>query len=431
MKIGMGGQYLREWAAMSGSRAAGFISKYRSVLVLGMSALIIAGTADLFAGIFLGQMEDYLYLIPGMMILIYSAIGMRGNIFGAMGSRIGTALNIGTFEMSLKKGTVLRANIESATLLTLVMSVLMGVTTWIVATLFFGGTASVWDFVFISTAGGLLAGILVMMFNIMIAYLGNKRGWDVDNITAPLIAAAGDIVTIPMIYVATWFFLTVSEYGFGETLISVVSIAFIAASVLYFAHILRRPVLKRSFQGEAKRIAVQSLPVLLVCLVFEIGAGVVIQDEQDSLIEYSVLLIMLPAFLNQGNALSGMLTSRLSSMIHLGTLVESKVPGRNATENFLVMYICAMLTFLYIGIISFAACVILGNEINIGLATTLAIIMVAGLIATTVLNFLSYYVALAATRFGLDPDDHCIPVTSSIMDLVGSSILVAVILLFI
>ena len=115
--------------------AKGFAKRNRAVITMGLSALVIAGTADLFAGILQDQMTGYLF--AGMMILIYSAIGMRGNIFGAMGSRIGTALNIGTFEMSLRKGTVLRANVESAILLTLVMSIAMGITTWVSAELLF------------------------------------------------------------------------------------------------------------------------------------------------------------------------------------------------------------------------------------------------------------------------------------------------------
>ena len=43
----------------------------------------------------------------------------------------------------------------------------------------------------------------------------------------------------------------------------------------------------------------------------------------------------------------------------------------------------------------------------------------------------SDYVALAALRFHLDPDDHCIPITSSIMDVVSTVVLVAVIGIFI
>ena len=372
-------------------------------------------------------MEEYLYLIPGMMILIYSAIGMRGNIFGAMGSRIGTALNIGTFEMSMRKGTVLRSNVESSILLTLIMSIAMGVSTWAVAELFFSGTKSVWDFIFISTLGGVVAGLMVLFFNILIAYEGKKRGWDVDNITAPLISAVGDIVTMPMIFVATWLFFIIEDLEFGETLMFVSSVALIAVSAVLVARLVTRKTGKRDFSREAKRIFMQSMPVLLVCLIFEIGAGITIQDQQDSLIEYGVLIIMLPAFLNQGNALSGMLTSRLSSMIHLGTLRSKRLPPGEANENFLLMYVCAMVTFLYIGLISYGATIFTGTHGDLGLAHSLAIILIAGFLATTVLNLLSYYVAVLADRLGLDPDDHCIPITSSVMDLLGSAVLVAVV----
>ena len=57
----------------------------------------------------------------------------------------------------------------------------------------------------------------------------------------------------------------------------------------------------------------------------------------------------------------------------------------------------------------------------------ISVVLIAGMLATTVINFLSYYVAVAAIKFKLDPDDHCIPITSSIMDVVGTAILVAVI----
>jgi len=412
--------------------AKGFIARNKSAIVMGLTALVIAGTADLFAGILLSTMEETLVSISGMMILIYSAIGMRGNIFGAMGSRIGTAMNIGTFEMSLRKGTVLRANVESTILLTLIMSIAMGVTTWAVAAAFFNANITVFDFIFISTVGGVISGIIVLMFNILIAYVGNKREWDVDNITAPLIAAIGDIVTMPMIFVATWLFKDkILELAHGEWIIIGVSLALIAVTVVFGVYILKRKVGRRDFSGEAKRVLIQSLPILMICLIFEIGAGIVIQDQQDALIAYAVLIIMLPAFLNQGNALSGMLTSRLSSMIHLGTLESGWVPRAGAGENFVLMYICAMVTFLYIGLISFAAMILTGGVDNIGLGRTLAIILLAGFLATTILNLLSYYVAIAATKFGLDPDDHSIPITSSVMDLLGSAVLVFVISFFI
>jgi len=388
---------------------------------MGLLALIIAATADLFAGIFLTTMEDYILLIPGMMILIYSAIGMRGNIFGAMGSRLGTSMHMGTFQMSFKKGGVLRSNIESAMALTMAISFAMGLVGWVVVELIFGGGINIISFIFISLMGGLLAGLVVVAFNIIIAHEGFKRNWNVDDITAPLIAAAGDIVTVPMIFLATWMVLS-----FDQMLIYILCIFLIILTSIVMISVLLRKTKRKGRKDEAKRIVIQSTPILIACLFLEIGAGMIIETQTEQMIQYAVLLVLLPAFLNEGNALSGMLTSRLSSMLHLGTLESQSIPPKEASENFEIIYILALVTFAFIGIAAFAL-----HPYDLGFATVMMIILLSGFLATTVINFLSYYVAIAAIKFNLDPDDHSIPITSSIMDVIGTVILVSIITLVI
>lgn len=399
-------------------RADGFFIRNRSALVMGLAALVIAAIADLIAGIFLTTMEDYLLAITGMMILIYCAIGMRGNIFGSMGSRLGTSMHMGTFKMTFKKNSVLRSNVEAALALTLSLSIIMGVVGWVVTVLFFGPTIDPFRFVFISLVGGILAGAIVVIFNIIIAYVGFKRDWDVDNITAPLIAAAGDIATVPMIFVATLMQKAITD----DWIIYAVCIILTVVSIYVMVSILLRKNRRRKRMNEAKRILRQSTPVLLVCMLFEILAGVVIQNETHSLVQYAVILVLLPAFLNEGNALSGMLTSRLSSMLHLGTLDPTPLPQKGAYENFMLIYILAAVTFIMIGSAAFGV-----QPDSLAYVTVIAIVLIAGMLTTTVINILSYYVAIAATKFNLDPDDHCIPITSSVMDVVGTVILVTVI----
>ena len=399
-------------------RADGFFIRNKSALVMGLAALVIAAIADLIAGIFLTTMEDYLLTITGMMILIYCAIGMRGNIFGSMGSRLGTSMHMGTFKMTFKKNSVLRSNVEAALALTLSLSIIMGVVGWVVTVLFFGPTIDPFRFVFISLVGGILAGVIVVIFNIIIAYVGFKRDWDVDNITAPLIAAAGDIATVPMIFVATLMQEAIAD----DWIIYAVCIILTVVSIYVMVCILLRKNRRRKRMNEAKRILRQSTPVLLVCMLFEILAGVVIQNETDSLVQYAVILVLLPAFLNEGNALSGMLTSRLSSMLHLGTLDPTPLPQKGAYENFMLIYILAAVTFIMIGSAAFGV-----QPDSLAYVTVIAIVLIAGMLTTTVINILSYYVAIAATKFNLDPDDHCIPITSSVMDVVGTVILVTVI----
>ena len=388
---------------------------------MGLLALVIAGTADLVAGFFLVSMEEYILLVPGMMVLIYAAIGMRGNIFGAMGSRLGTAMHLGTFQMSLRKKSVLRANVEAAMALTLLMSVLMAIIGWVIVLVFFGETYDFLKFVFISTFGGLLAGILVMVVNLVVAYVGYKRNWDVDNITAPLIAAAGDVITVPMIYVAT-----LAAVNLEDMVTQIGAIVLVVLTVLFTVRIVTRKSKRKRKKDEAKRIIVQSLPVLLGCVFLELATGILIENEEAKLIEYAVLMLMMTAFLNEGNALSGMLTSRISSMFHMGTMPRTKFPPRETLDNYSIMYMLALVTFLYIMGIAFAV-----KSGDIEFVTLLTIVLISALIITTIINILSYYVALAALKFRLDPDDHCIPITSSLMDVISTVVLMAVISFFI
>ncbi|MDR0887959.1 MAG: magnesium transporter [Candidatus Methanoplasma sp.] len=411
----------------------GFVLRNRSVFRMGLAALVIAATADLVAGLFLGGMEEYIVLIPGMMVLVYSAIGMRGNIFGAMGSRLGTSMHMGTFEMSFKRGSTLRSNIESSIALTFVISLAMGIMGWAIITAM-GTESDIWGFTFISMTGGLLAGLVLLVFNVTIAREGHKRDWDVDNITAPLIAAAGDIVTMPMLFVSAWLVMNYnpSFFSIGDNsvnLVVVLTVVMIIVTFIIMGSVLSRKA-KTTRMDEAKRILIQSTPILLMCLVLDIFAGLAIEGRKESLVELTVLLILMPAFLNEGNALSGMLTSRLSSMLHLGTLKADRFPGRDADENFAVTYILAAVTFAFIGVIaSVATLLVYDGGLGIGFWQVMLIVLLAGMITTTVLNFLSYYVAIAAVKFNLDPDDHSIPITSSSMDLISALVLIGVILL--
>ena len=402
-------------------RTDGFFVRNRSALSMGLAALVIAGTADLVAGFFMVSMEEYILLVPGMMVLIYAAIGMRGNIFGAMGSRLGTAMHIGTFQMSFKKKSVLRSNVEAAMALTLVMSVLMALIGWIAVWALFGHTYDFLKFMFISTFGGLLAGLLVMVVNIGVAYIGYKRNWDVDNITAPLIAAAGDVITVPMIYIAT-----LMAVNLDDMITQVGAVILVILTIVLMARIATRKSKRKRKKDETKRIVMESFPVLLGCVFLELATGMLIEHEEERFIEYAVLLLMMTAFLNEGNALSGMLTSRISSMFHMGTMPRSRFPPRETLDNFAIMYMLALVTFLYIMVIAFIC-----QPDDMEFLKLLAIVMLSALIITTVINFLSYYVALAALKFRLDPDDHCIPITSSLMDVVSTVVLVAVITAFI
>jgi mgtE-like transporter len=74
----------------------------RHTLRQGFVALFISSGGDLLAGLALASMTGTLLRLPGLLVLVPAAIGMRGNIFGALGSRLGTSIHAGTFEPTLR-----------------------------------------------------------------------------------------------------------------------------------------------------------------------------------------------------------------------------------------------------------------------------------------------------------------------------------------
>src|SRR5438874_13383350 len=77
----------------------------------GLAALLVSSAGDLLAGLTLGAITHTLEALPGLLVLVPAAIGMRGNIFGALGSRFGTAIHTGTFTLSRRRDTVVGQNI--------------------------------------------------------------------------------------------------------------------------------------------------------------------------------------------------------------------------------------------------------------------------------------------------------------------------------
>ena len=403
-------------------RIRSFFGRNRSVFILGFIGLVISSVGDLAAGATLGFMTDTLALLPGLLILIPPAIGMRGNVFGALGSRLGTAMHVGTFELSLKRGSMLRQNLEASLLLTMVMSLLMGVMAKVISVALGVNSISIEDFVFISVLGGALAGGVIVLINILVASIGYRRGWDIDNISAPIITAAGDIVTLPMLFIAA-LIVTGSLGSLMHSYIQFFSFLFLVVSV-YLAY--RAYKMKKS---ETKRIIMQSAPVLFICIILDIVAGLTIENQIDGLVTLPGLLVLIPPFLEDANALGGILTSRLSSMLHMGTLEPTRAPNRTTWENFAIIYIFSLWVFTLVGVTSYLVAVLLGLGTP-SLVQMVVLSLAAGLITVTILNFISYYVAIYAYKFGLDPDDHSIPLTSSAIDAVGAiSLMVMIILL--
>src|ERR687886_483860 len=89
-------------------------------------------------------------------------------------------------------------------------------------------TISVVDFVVISVVGGALSSVIVLVLTLWVAARSVSKGWDLDNVAAPLVTAAGDMVTLPSLFLATYL---VGVGWFSPVLALVTSALSVAALV--------------------------------------------------------------------------------------------------------------------------------------------------------------------------------------------------------
>ena len=394
----------------------GYLSEEKESLRQGFAALFLSSVGELVAGLVLASISGTLDELVGLAVLIPAAIGMRGAIFGAMGSRLSTSIQTGLFELNLRRG-VLAENAQAAVVLSLVSGVFLAfLARFLCDVLGVPTELSVFDYVVISTVGGILAGVLLLGITVFVARLSVARGWDMDNIAAPMLTAAGDILTLPALVLTTYLIgIPIFSNGLAVALILVS----VAAGVLGF----------RLGAANLRRILAESLPLLAITGTVMILVGLALEERKESFLAFQALAILLPAFLQEGGALGGILSSRLSSKVHLGLLAPRGIPELGAFRDFTLTYIFATGVYVFIGGASHWLAVALGLTTP-GFLMMLGVSALAGLIATTAAVLAAYYGSTVSYRFGLDPDTYGIPIITAAVDLLGFMSLIIALIVF-
>src|SRR5436305_5849757 len=146
---------MRAFARRAGTRLRALLGSDAASLRQGLAALLVPSGGDLLAGLTLGALTGTLAELPGLLVLVPAAIGMRGNIFGALGSRFGTSIHAGTFTISRRAETVVGQNVVASMALSLSISFALAVLAKAVSIGFgLGHTIPISYFIVISIVGG-------------------------------------------------------------------------------------------------------------------------------------------------------------------------------------------------------------------------------------------------------------------------------------
>lgn len=386
-------------------RLFGYWRSERRTLRQGIVALALSTCAGFVAGLVLGSITGTLEKLPGLLVLIPAAVGMRGTIFGAMGARLGTGVAAGLFEPTLRRGSLLSNNVVVGILSAVLTSFYLAALAKLVASAF-GEEAviSFWDLVTISVIGGVLASSITLVVTIGIAVLSFRRGWDLDAVSTPMVTAIGDMVTLPALFLAS--LLVANDTVSGVTAV-ICTAATVGAMLAAFRAV-----------AAVRRILLEMLAVVALCPLLDIFAGALLQAHSGELRAVPAVLILIPPFISQAGALGGILSSRLSSKLQLGVITSRGRPEIPALVDGAIVVVLGVAVFTAIGAVSWALSRLTDGP-DPGAAALIGATMLAGAIVLPITLVVGYYLAVLTSRFGIDPDNQGVPFITSLLDLAG------------
>ena len=170
-----------------------------------------------------------------------------------------------------------------------------------------------------------------------------------------------------------------------------------------------------------KSIVGTMFPILVVLSVLEMGSGFVLETLEETYLGNPTLLVLVPVMIDMGGNLGAILSSRLSTRLHLG-LLDFDPRDTVLWTNILAILALAGTIFTILGFVAYGVGHLITGE-PMALWDLLVISVVSGMLLAVVAIVLSISATYVSYKQGLDPDDTTIPVVTNVCDILGVIIL--------
>ena len=182
------------------------VNAYREALpILSVSAL-----GGLFAGLVLGGMEAELREIRGLLVLVPALLATRGNVYGSLGARLGSALHQGLIEPYVSANDDrLRAAVVAAVASGLFVSSLAAVMAFGLLAVLGRPVAPIWMLVGVALISGVIGGAILATTVVTVVIVGYRRGLNPDTLAGPVVTTTGDVVGTATLLIAARIVLAI------------------------------------------------------------------------------------------------------------------------------------------------------------------------------------------------------------------------------
>ncbi len=162
------------------------------------------------------------------------------------------------------------------------------------------------------------------------------------------------------------------------------------------------------------------IPILIALSILEMGSGYVLEELQATYLGNPTLLVLVPVMIGMGGNLGAILSSRLSTRLHLG-LLEFDVRDEVLWTNVIAILGLAATVFSALGVAAWVVGQVIAEPMALG--ELLLISISSGMTLAVIAIGLSLAATYVSYTRGLDPDDTTIPVVTNLCDILGVVVL--------
>ena len=382
----------------------------RKDLKEGALSLMLCNVGDYISGFFLQFFEPFIRAAPILIALLPAASDARGDTYSSYGSRLGTLLHLGLYRRYI------RCELEALVTLLIGVNLWVGFLVMVIHAILGGGVLSPLDVAFIPLLSAMLSALFMVPATTWLAHTSFRKGLDPDNLVSPIATLFGDIVTIPTI---------VASYVIATDIDPIAKAIYVGGSIgvatLLFTRFVRRVRRGVREYERAIRVVRENLPIIMASTSFSALAGAILLSNISSILAWKGILAVIPAFLEDGGAIACRFSARLTTMLHLGRIRLEPVPRhRWVYAQIGINFVHALMIFTSLGLFGAAMSIAFGGG-AVWAIHVFAAVELAGFMLTAIVSLLTYYLALASFKAGIDPDNVLAPLLTSMADAIGTS----------
>lgn len=357
--------------------------------------LLTLAVGEVVAGLTLRFNIELLLVYPVLMIVIPGLMDLRGDVYGAIGYRLTTALHIGAAEPRLFTRFNM-VNILTGYTVSLIVSLELCFMGLVLSYMLNLGSMDPVSLVFVVTVSTIIVFLVLNPIVLASVIMLFKKGVDPSGFVAVVVTGVGDALTPLTLIIVSLMYQAIS---FIAKLLFVLGVlASLAMSYLYLARI-----------HEDKPVKENAVSSIIAASGSSLGGLFAAINIEGLLSRVPEILGVLPAF----NALIGASMGHLGNTLNIELHVKGSADIRRYRRESLVE---AMATFISI---LAAYTVILATSVPGMLAVSTLSITISFILVYSLSAVTTFYLTTTSFKHGWDPDNIVFPLMTTFADFAG------------